>query len=267
MAAVLAFDEAVTAHFEGGQLRWGGESLGACDRALARAPHFAAARFAAAMVFTARQAFGPALAAATAGADAQSRHAGADDAPFPSIGLHWLRGLLLLRERQIGLAIESFARELDELPKARAYADEVRVSAQVGAGFAHLAAEDATGAVDVFRMALETVPRSGRALIGLYAALQRTSLAREARGLLPQIDQVVTGLAAAERTDEAALVSAAAHGARGELEAGCVVLERMLDTEPPGHAGWQIPIDPALAPLRGEVRFAEVLARLARRAA
>lgn len=267
MRAAPALDDAISAHFQSGAIRWGGGSLDASSQALRHQPDFAAARFAAAMVLTARQAFGPALAAASAGAAAQSRHLNQEAGPFPAIGLHWLRGLLLLHERQIGLAIESFAREIDELHESQAYVQEVRVHAQVAAGFAHLAARDATGAVDVFRMSLETVPWSGRALVGLYMAFQQTSLARDARALLAQLDQTVAELSRADQNDEAALIAAAAEGARGNLDAGCATLERMLVQAPPGHAGWLIPIDPALAPLRSHARFTQVLALLAARAA
>lgn len=265
MPAVLALDDAITAYFQAGVTSWGAGQLRACDRALSHQPDFAAARFAAAMVFTARQAFGPALAAASAGADAQSRSR-IGTPPFPSIGLHWLRGLLLLRERQVGLAIEAFAREMDDLHDAQIYAREVRVKAQVAAGFAHLAVGDAAGAVDAFRMSLETAPRGGRALVGLYAAFQQTSLAREAQGLLPQIDRVIADLSMTGSGVEAALVSAAAHVVRGDLAAGCDTLTRLLESAPAGHAGWQIPIDPALMALRAHAKFPRVLALLAARA-
>ena len=266
MAALLAFDDAITAYFQAGVTSWGGGQLRACDRALSRQPDFAAARFAAAMVFTARHAFAPALAAASAGADAQSRRR-MDTPPFPSIGLHWLRGLLLLRERQIGLAFESFAREMDELPDAELYADEVRVNVQVAAGFAHLAADDPAGAVDAFRTSLETAPRGGRALVGLYSAFQRTSLAREAQGLLPQIDRALAELSVSGNRAEAAVVSAAAQVVRGDLDAGCQTLIQLLESAPAGHAGWLIPVDPALIALRAHAKFPQVLALLAARAA
>jgi tetratricopeptide (TPR) repeat protein len=245
---------------------WGEERLRACERTLALAPDFAAARFNAATVLTARQAFAPALMMASAGAASQSRQAVRQDGRFPSIGLHWLRGLLLLREQQIGLAIECFAREMDELHEAEIYAGEFRVYAQVGAGFAHLAAQDVTGAVDVFRMALETLPRHGRALVGLYVAFQRTSLAREAQSLLVQIDYAIAELTAAQRFAEAALLRAASSVARGELDAAATVLEHLLGTAPVGDAGWQIPVDPALAALRSHVRYPRILAMLAARA-
>jgi tetratricopeptide (TPR) repeat protein len=218
------------------------------------------------MVFTARQAFAPAMMAASAGASAQSRQLAHEVAPFPSVGLHWLRGLLLLRERQIGLALESFAREMDELPEAQIYAGEFRVNAQVAAGFAHLAADDATGAIDAFRMALETLPRNGRALIGLYSALRRTTLSREARLLWPQIEETIAELAAGQRLVEATLVRAAAEVSRGDTAAACATLERLLESAPAGHAGWQIPIDPALAPVRSHPDYPRIVAALAARA-
>jgi DNA-binding winged helix-turn-helix (wHTH) protein len=245
---------------------WGEERLRACDRTLSLLPDFAPARFAIAMVFTARQAFARALMAASAGATAQSRQPRHEAALFPAVGLHWLRGLLLLRERQVGLAIESFAREMDGLPDAQIYAGEFRVHAQIAAGFAHLAADDATGAIDAFRIALETAPRNGRALIGLYSALRRTSLSREAQLLQPQIEEAVTELVAGHRLVEASLVRAAAEVSRGEIDAACTTLERLLESAPPGHAGWQIPIDPALAPIRSHPTYPRIVALLAARA-
>lgn len=245
---------------------WGEERLRACDRTLSLLPDFAPARFAAAMVFTARQAFAPAMMAAAAGAAAQSRQVPHEASPFPSIGLHWLRGVLLLREGQVGIAIESFAREMDELRDAQIYAAEFRVNAQVAAGFAHLTAQDAAGAVDAFRLALETLPRNGRALIGLYTALRLTSLAREAELLGPQIDRAIAELTSGQRLVEAALVTAAAHASRGELDAGCATLDGLLQQAPAGQAGWQIPIDPALAPLRAHPQYPRIVALLAARA-
>ena len=246
---------------------WGEERLRACERTLALLPDFAPTRFIAAQVYTAREAFGPALAAAEAGAAAQSRQVKHEGAPFPAIGLHWLRGLLLLRQGQVGRAIQSFARELDELNDAQLYADEFRVKAQVAAGFAHLAIGDRAGAVDAFRLALETLPRHGHAMIGLYDALQRTSFASEAKLLLPQIDQTIAELASSHRLIDAAMVRAASYAVRGEHDAACMTLQRLLDAAPAGQAGWQIPIDPALAALREHSQYPRILALLAARSA
>jgi DNA-binding winged helix-turn-helix (wHTH) protein len=246
---------------------WGEERLRACDRTLTLLPDFAATRFTAAMVFVARQAFAPALAAAEDGAAAQSRQTANESTPFPAIGLHWLRGLLLLRDGRLGPAIQAFAREIDELRDGQIYATEFRVNAQVAAGHAHLAASDAAGAIDAFRLALEQLPRNGRALVGLYGALRKTVLAPEAERLDPQIDRAIDELVAGDRRGEAALVKASAAVARGDLDNACVILQHLLEKAPPGQAGWMIPIDPALAPLRAHPRYPQLMALLAARAA
>ena len=254
-------------HFRLGVASWGEERLRAVDRTLSLLPNFAPGRFLAAMVFIARQAFEPAMMAAVQGSSAQAREVDSDGVPFPSVGLHWLHGLLLLRLGQVGPAITEFGREIDASRRGRIYAEEFRVNAQVAAGFAHLSVNDATGATEAFRSALETLPRNGRALIGLYRALATTSFAAEMPQLLSRIDEVIAELGAGGRMGEAALVSAARAAARGELAAGCAVLQRLLDNAPPGQAGWLISIDPALAPLRTAHGFDDLMARLAARAA
>ena len=254
-------------HFRLAVVSWGEERLREVDRTLGLLPDFAPARFLSAMVFIARQATTPALAAAAAGAAAQSRQVTGASALFPAFGLHWLHGLLLLREGQIGAALMAFAAEIDAAQEERIYSGEFRVNAQVGAGYAHLAADDAAGAADAFRIALETLPRNGRALVGLYQALRHTSLATEAAQLLPQIDAVIHELANARRFGEAALIRAAVAAAQGDVTTGCVTLQQLLNHAPAGQTGWLLPIDPALAPLRSAPAFERLTAQLAARAA
>jgi DNA-binding winged helix-turn-helix (wHTH) protein len=246
---------------------WGEERLRACDRTLALLPDFAPARFTAAMVFVARQAFDQALAAAEIGAAAQSRQVAHDGAPFPAVGLYWLRGLLLLHTGRIGPAIQSFAREIDEGREEQIYGLEFRANAQVGAGFTHLAAGDAAGAIDAFRLVLAILPNHGRALIGLYQALQQTTLASEAALLWPQIQRAIEELTEGRRLAEAAVIRAGAYAARGEMDDACGTLRRLLEFAPPGQAGWIIPIDPLLITLRTHPRYPELMALLAARAA
>ena len=254
-------------HFRLSVATWGEERLRACDRTLTLLPGFAPTRFAAAMVFVARQAFAPALAAAEDGAEAQSRQTASESTPFPAIGLHWLRGLLLLHDGRVGRAIQAFAREIDELRDEQIYATEFRVNAQVAAGFAHLAASDPAGAVDAFRSALEQLPRNGRALVGLYRALRQTAFAPEAERLAPHIERTIDELVAGERRAEAALVKAAASIAAGDLDSASVIIRHLLEKAPPGQVGWMIPIDPALAPLRTHPHYPQLMALLAARAA
>ena len=169
--------------------------------------------------------------------------------------------------RRLGAAVQAFAREIDELRDEQIYATEFRVNAQVAAGFAHLAAGDAAGAVDAFRLALETFPRNGRALVGLYSAFRRTALAAEAAQFRPQIERAIDELVAGDRRAEATLVKAAAAVAFGDLDSACTIIQRLLESAPPGQVGWMIPIDPALAPLRIHRQYPQLMALLAARAA
>jgi tetratricopeptide (TPR) repeat protein len=218
------------------------------------------ARFMAAKVLVARQDLGAALAALEDGIAAQSRQT-AEGAQTMSVGLYWLRGLLLLQEGRVGQAVVSFAREIDELPDDGPA--EIRGHAQVGAGFAHLAAGDPAGAIDAFRLALETLPRQGRALIGLLHAFRQTSLAAEAEQLTQQIDSAI---AAEPRFDEAAQLAAAAKLIRGDRDAAYRTLTRLLAEAPRGSAGWMIPVDPALSALRTHPEYQTLMALLAARA-
>jgi DNA-binding winged helix-turn-helix (wHTH) protein/Flp pilus assembly protein TadD len=254
-------------HFRLAMASWGEERLRSIDRTLSLLPDFAPALFVSAMVYVARHAFAVAADLAARGAAAQQREAEGSGGSFPSVGLHWLHGLLRLRAGEIGPAILSFAREMDEASDARIYGAEFRVNAQIGAGFAHLAADDAGGATEAFRSALEILPRNGRALVGLYRALSKTALGADASLLLARAEASVVELSAGGRRAEAALVAAAAQVARGNLEDACGTLQRLLDAAPPGQAGWLIPIDPALAALRRLPAFEKITARLASRAA
>jgi tetratricopeptide (TPR) repeat protein len=214
----------------------------------------------AARVLVARQEFAAALALVDGALDLAAEPGALLSST--TAGLRWLRGLLLLREGRVTPAILSFAREIDELPAEGGSFADVRVNAQVGAGFAHLAAGDPAGAIDAFRLALQTHPRHGRALVGLQSAFQRTSLAPEAHRLASEIDQAI---AAENRRDEAAQVSAAALLVRGELDEACRTLHRMLVAGPPSPAGWMIPIDPALSGLRTHEGYPSLMALLRKR--
>ncbi len=92
---------------------WGEERLRAVDRTLALLPDFAQARFLAAMVFVARQAFDAAEDLLIKGAARQTQEAEAPTSPFPSFGLHWLHGLVLLHRGAVGEALRAFVREID----------------------------------------------------------------------------------------------------------------------------------------------------------
>ena len=68
------------------------------------------------------------------------------------------------------------------------------------------------------------------------------------------------------RLAEAALLCAAIESARGDDEAACATLHRLLEQAPPGPVGWMIPIDPSLQSLRKHKDFARLASLLALRA-
>jgi tetratricopeptide (TPR) repeat protein len=245
---------------------WGEERLTAVDRTLTLMPDFAPARFVAAMVFIARQAFRAAEEVVAKGAVTQSRQACAADSLFPAFGLHWLGGLLHLRSGSISGALVSFAKEIDEARETSVYFREFRVNALIGAGYAHLAIDDASGAAEAFRAALETLPSNGRVLLGLERALSKTGFASDAGVLRARIDRSIEELTRGGRQTEAAFVAAANLAARGRHEMAIEILDRLLERAPAGHTGWIIPVDPSLASLREHPAFERVLARLATRA-
>jgi hypothetical protein len=52
----------------------------------------------------------------------------------------------------------------------------------------------------------------------------------------------------------------------GFPSAAAATLSRMLDEAPPGSAGWTLPVEPWIAPIRGDQGIRAVLSRLSLRA-
>ena len=253
-------------HFRLAVATWGEERLRAVDRTLSLLPDFAQARFLAAMVFVARQAFDTAEALIVKGAARQTQESAAATAPFPSFGLHWLHGLVLLHRGAVGDALRAFVREIDTGRETSVYYPEFRLNATIASGFAHLSAKDGDGAVRAFREALEQQPANGRGLIGLHTSADpgRRRRRREGRAS-PRGDHDRRALQGRtrcrSRTDQRGRRDAA-----GRHDAAVATLDLMLDHVPLGQVGWQLPIDPALAGLRTEPGFERLLARVAARA-
>jgi Tfp pilus assembly protein PilF len=174
-------------------------------------------------------------------------------------------GLLQLRNGEAAKALDSFDREVSDAGIS-IYFREYRVNARVAAGYAHLAANDPPAASDAFRRALEVMPSNGRALLGLQQASVRGGQTADAASLASRGDESIMELTKAGRGAEAAMLSASVEVARGDVRSASEILERLLGAAPPGQFGWMIPIDPALAPLRGHASFQPVLALLSARA-
>jgi DNA-binding winged helix-turn-helix (wHTH) protein len=109
-------------HFRLGLASWGEERLGAARRTLALLPGFPLAHWLAATVHVARNALGEAERELTAGIAGQA--AQGPDAPFNSVALHWLLGLVILARGDEDAALAEFERELDGEKSGQLYARE-----------------------------------------------------------------------------------------------------------------------------------------------
>jgi DNA-binding winged helix-turn-helix (wHTH) protein len=247
---------------------WGEERLRAVDRTLGLFGDFAFAHFVGAMVHIARRAFPAASALLARGAAIQDRQAGRP-ATFPAAGLHWLAGLVCLAQGDENApdAIEHFARECHNESNGALYAGEFAVNAWDALGSAHLVRGDAEQALAAYREALRRLPGHARSRLGEQLALERLGRRDESSEAAARVTEAIAELTRGHRRSEAAIVSAADLVARGRGGEASAMLEQLLITAPPGFAGWTIPIDPLLAPLRGSAAFERVLAILAERAA
>jgi hypothetical protein len=80
------------------------------------------------------------------------------------------------------------------------------------------------------------------------------------------MDSCLDELARGGRVAEAALPQASMTAARGNRQGAVATIQQMLERAVPAQAGWMVPIDPALAPLRDDVSFKSVPTLLCSRA-
>ena len=233
---------------------WGEARLRAARRTLQLMPGLALAHFLAATVHVARQAFDAAdqeLAAGAAAQDAQNEAAG-----FGAVGLHWVSGLLRLRDGDTAAAVRHFERELAFESSGHLYARECSAATWYAKGAAAFHEHDVRAAAAAFAEALRRVPRHPLALAAhpegdlsgddsfterLRAALERGAHVDVAMA------RAVRQVAIRETPDPAILTTA-------------------LQEAPPGPSGWYLPIEPMLRPLRDPARWNATLALLRSRA-
>jgi len=230
---------------------WGEERLRAVDRTLALMPGFAPARMLACMVFVARGTIDSAEREATMGAEIQRQQLN-NRTPLPAVGFHWLRGLILASRGDHDDALACFEEEI-AAASTHIYAREFALNARVAIGFTKLAQGDLDQARTAFGGALS----HPKAVAGTYAIDRDRAPA----------DEAIAELIKSERHVEAALVAAGAQIIRGDTDQAIDGLDQLLTTAPAGPAGWIIPIDPMLAPLREHPRKSALFAKLAARAA
>jgi tetratricopeptide (TPR) repeat protein len=243
---------------------WGEDRLRALARAMDLYPDFPFAHFEAAMVHIARGALDRAESVLREGTIVQDRQANLRQR-YPAKGLHWLLGLVRLAQKDAKEARAEFERDIAVGPK-QLYAAEFAMNAYDGAGFVALDTGDGTGAVKMFRRALELFPEHARSLVGLGAGLAATGDKRAADAALAHATAAINGLRQGGRGSEAMLAEAFMLAIRGRAEEAVGLLKRLVDRPELPFTGWTIPIEPLLAPHRQRADIQGVLAMLARHA-
>src|SRR5262249_8170488 len=152
--------------FRLGHAIWGEERLRAGAATLALYPDFAFAFFQSAMVHVARGRLADAERVLRHGAAVQDRQIDRGER-YPALGLHWLLGLVRLREGDVEDALAEFAREAELAKPERLYGREYAMHAHLGRGCAHLDASRPDAAIDAFRAALALYPDQAQSEIGL----------------------------------------------------------------------------------------------------
>jgi DNA-binding winged helix-turn-helix (wHTH) protein len=249
--------------FRLGMAAWGAERLACLDAVVAQFPQMAYAYFGIAMVHIARNDLaraGDILArGVTVGEDAALRLE-----RFPGRGLHWLTGLVRLAMGDRARARLALQQELDSTARAL-FAEEFVMDACYGLGFARLDDGDPEGAAAIFDEALVRYPEHARSLIGRAVALRSLGHAEAAEVSLERAANAIDTIRPL-RPNEAGLAAACLQLTRQDPNAAIRTLDELLQGAPPGLAGWSIPIEPLLAPLRTSEAFGHVLARLRARA-
>jgi TolB-like protein len=251
--------------FRLGVAAWGQERLTALVEVERRYPEFAHSYFSAAMVHVARGQLREAAAVLERGlAQEETGRSGASR--YPGSGLHWLLGLVrwaLDGDR----AAARKQLELELVPRgAFLYSAEYSTNAWDGLGFAALEEGRAADAQGMFARSLKGYPDHARSLIGQAVACRADGDQLRAATLLDHADRAINELVESGRKTEAGTARAYWHLAYGEPEAACQSLMTMIEAAPPGTAGWNLPVEPWLAPIRETPACQRVFARLAERA-
>jgi DNA-binding winged helix-turn-helix (wHTH) protein/tetratricopeptide (TPR) repeat protein len=243
---------------------WGEERLQAISRVIELYPDFPFAHFEAAMVHIARGMLDRAESTLREGTIVQDRQAHFKQR-YPAKGLHWLLGMVRLARGDASEALLEFDREIAS-GAGQLYGPEFAMNSHDGAGFAHLATGDPAAAVTCFRRALELFPDHARSLVGLGAALAADGERAAGDEAFARAATAIDALRRGGRGTEASLAEAFQHAVRNKSAEAILTLQRLLDTAELSYAGWTMPVEPLLAPLRGTPPFHPVLARLAERA-
>jgi tetratricopeptide (TPR) repeat protein len=229
--AVAAAKIAVTLESDGwrhalrlAKVAWGEERLQAARRVLAVCPRFPLAHWLRTTVFIARSAFDAALEELEPGCAAQD--AQTKGAPFPAVGLHLLRGLIHAAHNRFDAAVGELMRELPSADCGQVYARECGANTWYALGAVHARQGRHAEATAAFERALAIAPFHVAAAASLRGEVRASANVME-RALGESIV-----LARSNRHQDAARVYRDA-----------------LVQQPPGFAGWMLPVEPLLNPL------------------
>jgi DNA-binding winged helix-turn-helix (wHTH) protein/Flp pilus assembly protein TadD len=240
--------------FRLGHAAWGDERLRAATNTLALYPDFAFAHFQTAMVHVARGHLREAETVLRHGAAVQDRQVARGDR-YPALGLHWLLGLVRFARSDVEEALEEFAREEQRADPHRLYGREYQMSAVHARGACLLHAGRAADAIGCFERALALYPDHAQSHIGLAAALRASGSRDRADAVAARLGAITASLRAA-RPVEAALVESQVLATAGDYEGAGAVLCTLLDSAPPGFAGWTILVEPFLRQVQSTQSFA-----------
>lgn len=225
---------------------WGDARLEAALAALRLRPQLALAHWLRATVYIARGAFDSALSELREGCAAQDAQP-IDDATYPGVGLHLLRGHVLVAQGRLDEAIRDFEAELSYAERGQMYSQECTANTWYALGALRLRQRKHREAEAAFHQALAIAPRH---LVSMAALGQS----------LPELN------ASDPRAMEAVVASAVAL-ARGNRyrDAAQIYREGLAMARIPGW-GWILPVEPILQPLEREDVWAPVLETVRQRA-
>ena len=251
-------------HCRLGVAAWGDERIAAFEQVLGLYPEFAYAHYCLAMVYVARDDRERAREILGKGIPFQDRRDGGGDR-FPARGLHWLMGMLHLRDGRTSEAVTEFDRELAS-GGHELYAMEFTANSLNGRGFAFLVDENCDRAAEEFTRSLQSTPDHARSLLGLADARQRQGMSVERDTAMQRAAEAIEVLRTNGRLVDAEMASTYRQVIDGRLDEAVASLDRLLTTAPPGYSGWLIPLDPFFFSLKKLPGYAGVLDRLAGRA-
>lgn len=240
---------------------WGEERLRAAHRTLALMPGFPMAHWLVSTVHIARQAFFEATRELGAGLTAQARQS-ADAIRFGAVALHWLSGLLDLRDDEDDLAMAAFTRELANEPGGLLYSRECCANTHYAVGALHLRRGRVDAAVQAFDRALALLPHHPLVTICRTVAL----VGHDSR-LRAVAAERVEAAAARAASPDAAIARAVMLTLQERHGEAADVVARALDAAPPGAFAWLLPVEPVLHVAAHPDVWAPALARLRARAA